>query len=84
MKKIFLTTALAILVVFGLSACGGGYYKVVDPATDKTYYTKEIREEKGGAVKIKDANTGSSVTLQNSEVTQINKEEFKANTKKEQ
>jgi len=32
---------------------------------------------------LKDAKTGSTVTLQNSEVTKINKEEFKANTKKE-
>lgn len=84
MKNIILATALTILVVFGLSACGGGYYKVVDPATDKTYYTKKIHEEKGGAIKLEDANTGSTITLQNSEVTQINKEEFKANTKKEQ
>lgn len=83
MKNIILTTALVILVVFGLSACGGGYYKVMDPATEKTYYTKDLKEEKGGAIKIKDANTGSTVTLQNSEVTEINKEEFKANTKKE-
>ena len=84
MKTIILATALTISVVFGLSACGGGYYKVIDPATDKTYYTKELKEEKGGANKIEDANTGSTVTLQNSEVTKINKEEFKANTKKEQ
>jgi hypothetical protein len=83
MKNIILTTAVAILVVFGLSACGGGYYKVIDPATDKTYFTRDLKEEKGGAIKIKDANTGSTVTLQNSEVTEINKEEFKANTKKE-
>lgn len=84
MKNIILATAMTILVVFGLSACGGGYYKVVDPGTDKTYYTKKIHEEKGGAIKLEDANTGSAITLQNSEVTQINKEEFKANTKKEQ
>ena len=84
MKNIISTTVLTILVVFGLSACGGGYYKVVDPTTDKVYYTKDLDEDKGGAIKIKDANTGSTVTLQNSEVTKINKEEFKANTKKEE
>ena len=83
MKNIILATTLTILVIFGLSACGGGYYKVIDPATDKTYYTKDLEEVKGGAIKIKDANTGSTVTLQNSEVTKINKEMFKANTKKE-
>ncbi|MGD9309186.1 MAG: hypothetical protein PVG51_08620 [Desulfosarcina sp.] len=84
MKSILINASLAILIIFGLTACGGGYYKVIDPATDKTYYTKKIHEEKGGAIKLEDANTGSTITLQNSEVTQINKEEFKANTKKEQ
>lgn len=74
---------LALLTLIGISACGGGYYRIKDPATDKTYYTTKIEEEKGGAIKLMDANTGSTVTIQNSEVTQINKEEFKANTKKE-
>ena len=83
MKNMLLTTALAISIAFGVTACGGGYYKVMDPSTEKIYYTKDLKEEKGGAIKIKDANTGSTVTLQNSEVTEINKEEFKANTKKE-
>ena len=76
----------ACLVLFAallITACGGGYYMVKDPATDKTYYTDKIKEEKGGAIKLKDANTGSEVTLQTSEVTKINKEEFKANTKKD-
>jgi hypothetical protein len=82
-NKLFAVT-LAFFLLVGLSACGGGYYKVKDTATDKMYYTDKLKEEKGGAVKLRDANTGSTVTLQNSEVTQINKEEFKANTKKEQ
>lgn len=83
MKKKLLTLVFALSMILGIIACGGGYYKVKDTATDKTYFTDELTEEKGGAVKLKDANTGSTVTLQNSEVTKINKEEFKANTKKE-
>jgi len=66
-----------------LSACSATYYKVTDPSTDKVYYTSEIEMEKGGAVKLMDANTGSMVTLQNSEVMEINKEEYNANTPKE-
>ena len=81
-SKLFVVT-LTLFVLIGITACGGGYYMVKDPATDKTYYTDKIIEEKGGAIKLKDANTGSSITLQNSEVTKIKKEEFKANTKKE-
>ena len=84
MTRHVLATILAFFILFGVFACGGGYYKVVDPATDKTYYTKKINTEKGGAIKIKDANTGSTVTLQNSEVTQVKKDEFKANTEKEE
>ena len=80
-KKIKMVTAFSLLLF--LTACGGGYYKVTDPSTDKVYYTKDIEKEKGGAVKIIDANTGSMVTLQNSEVMEINKEEYNANTPKE-
>ena len=82
-KSKLLSTVLAIFILIGITACFGGYYMVKDPATDKTYYTDKIIEEKGGAIKLKDANTGSSITLQNSEVTKIKKEEFKANTKKD-
>lgn len=74
--------AMALFILLFLTACGGSYYKVTDPATDKVYYTKEVKQEKGGAVKLTDANTGSMVTLQNSEVSEINKEEYNANTPK--
>ena len=77
MKSRLLSTVLAIFILIGITACFGGYYMVKDPATDKTYYTDKIKEEKGGAIKLTDANTGSEVTLQNSEITKIKKEEFK-------
>ncbi|MGD8703326.1 MAG: hypothetical protein PVG51_12705 [Desulfosarcina sp.] len=80
MRKVLLAVTLALFVV----ACGSGYYyKVVDPASGKTYYTKKINEEKGGAVKLEDAASGSTVTLQNSEITKIDRTEFNENTKKE-
>ena len=65
--------AVALFVLVFMSACGGGYYKVTDPSTDKIYYAKDIKKEKGGAIKLVDANTGSTITLQNSEVAEINK-----------
>ena len=83
MTRKLITIVLALFFLAGILACGGGYYRVKDPATGTTYYTKDLKEQKGGAVTLKDANTGSTVTLQNSEVTQINKEEYKANTKKD-
>jgi hypothetical protein len=39
---------------------------VKDPSTGNIYYTDKIDEEKGDAVKFKDAKTESSVTIQNS------------------
>ncbi len=74
--------AVALFFLILLTACGGSYYKVTDPGTNKTYYTKSIKKEKGGAVRLTDVNSGSTITLQNSEVTEINKEEYKANTPK--
>jgi hypothetical protein len=69
-----------ILSVLVLSVVGcGSYYKIIDPSTSKIYYTDDIKR-KGSSVKFKDANTGSTVTLQNTEIKDINKEEFKANT----
>lgn len=81
MNRKLLATTLAILFLFGILGCSS-YYKVVDPTNGNTYYTNKVKREKGGAVKLKDASTGSEVTIQNSEVTEINKEEFKANTPK--
>lgn len=84
MKNSLLTMTLALFVFVSIIACGSGYYyKVVDPSSGKTYYTKKISEERGGAVKLEDAASGSTVTIQNSEVTKIDRTEFNANTKKE-
>jgi hypothetical protein len=82
MMRRYLTIALACFFLIGVLGCGS-YYKVVDPATDKTYYTEKIKKINGGAIKLKDANSGAEVTIQNSEVTEINKEEFRANTSKD-
>jgi hypothetical protein len=54
------------------------YYKVTDPYSGKTYYTDKVDGQMGGAVKMKDARTGSVVTLQNSEVKEISEKEYKA------
>ena len=60
-----------------LSGCTS-YYRVSDPHTGKTYYTTDLKRKDGGAATLKDARTGSTVTVQNSEITQIKKEEFEA------
>ncbi len=54
------------------------YYKVNDPAGSKLYYTTEIDKTKAGAITFKDEKSGSTVTLQSSEVKEISEEEFNA------
>jgi hypothetical protein len=58
------------------------YYKIVDPGSNKAYYTTDYDEKRNGAVVFTDERSGSTVTIQNSEVTEISKESFKAETAK--
>ena len=70
---------LVVGLCVGLLVVGcASYYKVTDPQSGNAYYTQEIDNIRGGAVKIKDARTGSIVTLQNSEVKEISSDEYKA------
>ena len=64
---------LSLLVV----GCAS-YYRVSDPSTKAEYYTEEVETLKDGAVKLKDARTGSTITLQSSEVKEISSDEYKA------
>ncbi len=73
-----LTVTLAAAVVTG--GCTK-YYQVSDPTGSKTYYTNDFdggRHENSGAVRFKDAKTGAEVTLQSSEVKEIEKKDFEA------
>lgn len=64
-----------------LAGCGGGYYRVNDPAGTKEYYTTDIDQTKTGAVTFKDEKSGSVVTLQSSEIKEISQDEFKSAVK---
>jgi hypothetical protein len=66
---------VASSVLAGLCGCTT-YYRVTDPTTKRVYYTTELRKERGGAVELRDGRTGSTVTIQNSEVKQVPKEEY--------
>jgi len=78
MKIAFRVMLIGLMAIF-LVSCGS-YYKVTEPSSDKVYYTKKIKSKKQGAVVFTDETSGSDVTLQNSEVTKIDKKEFKAAT----
>ncbi|MEN8211202.1 MAG: YgdI/YgdR family lipoprotein [Thermodesulfobacteriota bacterium] len=75
MKNKLFVLFLTLFMMLLLTACGS-YYMVKDPSSGKTYYTQDIKDKKEGAVQFKDAATGSEVTIQNSEVTEIEKEVF--------
>ena len=74
----------AALMLGGLAMLVAGcssdhYYRVTHPTSGNEYYTTKIEDSgKGGAVKIKDAKTGSTVTLQSSEVKEISEGEYEA------
>ena len=78
---------LGIFTVCGLMMIAAGcttyYYRVTDPASGKEYYTTNVKDKgRSGAVKITDDKSGSSVTLQSSEVREISEDEYKAATGK--
>ena len=73
MKKMIIIILLMLFVVGCTS-----YYKVTDPATEKTYYTTEVKYYKNsGSVDIKDGKTGARVVLPSSEMKKISEDEYK-------
>jgi len=81
MKPTYMVLGILCGMAGLLAGCGGNYYKVNVPASDKLYYTTEIDQSKAGAITFKDKKSGSKVTLQSSEVKDISKEEFEAGIK---
>ena len=73
-KRTLAVVGLALLCVGGCTT----YYKVTDPTTGRTYYTTELQSKNSGAATLKDARTGNTVNLQNSEVETISKEQFES------
>jgi len=72
-------TGMVVLVAMVLAAAGcTSYYIVKDPSTGKSYYTTDLKEMKGGSVKLKDEKTGAVVTIQNSEIREVDSGEYKA------
>lgn len=59
-----------------VTACAT-YYRVKDPNTGNLYYTEKVKRD-GGAAMFKDARTNAEVTIQNSEIMEITKDEYKA------
>jgi uncharacterized protein YceK len=74
MKRMLLSSIVGMILLGGCTS----YYKVTDPTTGKSYYTTEVKQRSNGSATLKDARTGSTVNVQNSEVQTIKKEEFES------
>ena len=69
--------AIVLSLCFMMLGCTT-YYQVKDPSTGSMYYSTKIEEERGGAVSLKDARTNAQVTIQNSEVMEVEKSVYEA------
>jgi hypothetical protein len=78
MKTKFVRCCLTCAVAFALCGCAS-YYKVTDPGSGRAYYTDSIDHKGSGTIQFKDENTKQKVTLSNSEVIKITKDQYKAN-----
>ena len=75
MKPMQKAMVLAALILLPLIGGCTNYYRVSDPSSGKIYYTTEVKD-KGTATQLVDAKTGAKVTIQNSEISKITKEEY--------
>jgi hypothetical protein len=81
MKKYLVTYLVVCGLTIAIAGCSS-HYRVTDPASGRTYYTTKVNDSgRAGAVKIKDDRTGSTVTLQSSEVKEISVDEYEAGLK---
>ena len=71
--------SLACVLGAALAATGcvsHHYYRVTEPISGHTYYTNHMYSHMSGAVTLVDRGTGDKVTLQNSDIKRISKEEY--------
>jgi hypothetical protein len=79
MRNLPLSLLSLLLLASALAITGcTNYYRVTDPTTGRNYYTTRLEEQRGGSVQLTDARTGNMVTVQNSEVKKITKEEYES------
>jgi hypothetical protein len=66
------------MLILAAAVAGGctSYYKVTDPSTGKIYYTTELQHRSNGTATLKDGRTGNKVTLTNSEISKVSKQEY--------
>ena len=76
MNRFDINKRLIFLLCTGFLVIGcAHYYEVKDPVTGNVYYTEDVDRE-GSAAEFKDARTGQKITIQNSEIREIDKSDF--------
>lgn len=74
----FISRSLAVASLLAVAGCVS-YFKVTEPGSGKEFYTQDVsRKIGGGAIEFKDAKTGATTTLQNSQVLEIDKKTYEA------
>jgi hypothetical protein len=72
MKKL----AVCLICVAFIIGCGSSHYKITDPSSKNVYFAEGLDEMDNGAIKFRDAKTGSDVILQSSEVKEVDEKTF--------
>jgi hypothetical protein len=67
------------LLLLSAALLAGGcttYYQIQDPVTGDVYYADDLKTLDGGAVRFIDAQSGTEVTVQNSDIKEISEDEY--------
>lgn len=80
MVKRVIGGCLVLMLMGVLSGCAS-YYRIVDPISQKVYFTQDIDNKGNGVIQFKDEASQSLVTLPQSEVIEISKDQYKADAK---
>lgn len=77
MRFLLARSVPSLIAAVGLVVLAGctNYYQVTDTSNGKQYFTTQVNH-KSGATMFKDGKTGNQLTIQNTEVKTIKKEEF--------
>lgn len=67
--------SMVALIVLGMTLGGCAQYAVTDPQTGKTYHARHVKRKLNGTVVFRDIDTGSKVTLTDSEVRRLPRDE---------
>ena len=76
MRETFKPASLVLIACVLVAGCSS-YYKIRDPTTEKEYYTKDYDRYDDGSVEFKDGATKREVTLQNSEIKEIDEDHYR-------